>query len=401
MLFLWVNIENKLLSIALPASAFCPLANRPAHQAQYKIVATISTQPLSGSPKQNERLPMKSLLFPAIRAFVLCLMATTMASATPATPYDSLPQEKDAKAPQVSADEAKALTKIQTAPDAAAKLQAAGEFVKKYPKSLKRFEVAGFIAGEIGKADPTAQLALTQTFLSIFTDAKEANLVNLVLIDSYIRANKVDEAFKAGAAYLEKNPEDTAVLTQLGYAGIEQAKRNNTTYAHQSVTYATKAIALIEADKMPENYSAEAWAAFKKQWQPILYQSLGLVSYMSGNKEEAKAKFEKSVALNPHDPFTYAMLGSLANEEYQTLADRFKTMMAGPLKDETLKRANAKIDEVIDFYAHAVALSQGDTRYQGLHDQLLQDLTNYYKYRHNNSTDGLQALLDKYKKPAQ
>ena len=344
---------------------------------------------------------MKALIFPALRAFVLCLIATAMAGATPANHYNSVNQDKDKKAPQVSADEAKALTKIQTAPDPAAKLQAASEFVKKYPKSTKRFEVAGFVAGEISKADPAAQPGLTQNFLSVFTDPKEANLVNLVLIDSYLKANKVEEAFKVGTAYLEKNPEDAAILTQLGYAGIEQAKRNNTTYVQQSVTYVTKAIALIEADKMPENYNAEAWATFKKQWQPLLYQSLGLVSYMSGNKEEAKAKFEKSSSLNPIDPFNYAMLGSLANEEYQTLADRFKTMMAGPLKDETLKRANAKIDEVIDFYAHAVALAQGNTLYQALHDQLLQDLTNYYKYRHNNSTDGLQALLDKYKKPAQ
>ncbi len=344
---------------------------------------------------------MKASLFPATRALVLCLIATTIAGAAPANAYYSLIQDKDKKAPQVSADEAKALTKLETAPDINAKLQAAGEFIKKYPKSIKRFDVARYLSGEIGKADPTAQVPLSQTFLSIFTDAKEAGLIHIVLIDAYLKANKVDEAFKAGATYLEKNPEDAAVLTQLGYAGIEQAKRNNPTHAHQSVTYVTKAIALIEADKMPENYSAEDWARFKTQWQPILYQSLGLVAYMSGKKEEAKAKFEKSVSLNPHEPFNYAMLGSLADEEYQVLAERFKTMMTGPLKDETLKRANAKIDEVIELYAHGVGLAQGDARYQALHDQLLPILTSYYKYRHKNSADGLQAFIDKYKKPAQ
>jgi hypothetical protein len=344
---------------------------------------------------------MKALLFPARRAFVLCLLAATIAGAALANHPYSIAQDKDKKAPQVSADEQKALQKIETAPDIAAKLQAASEFVKKYPKSIKRFEAAGYIRDEIAKADPAAQITLAQNYMSIFTDAKEANLVNLVLIDSYIKANKIDEAFKTGAAYLEKNPEDARILTLLGYTGIEQAKRNNTTYAQQSVTYATKALSLIEADKMPENYTAEAWAEFKTQWQPVLYQSLGLVSYMMGNKDEAKAKFEKSAALNPHEPFNYAMLGSLANEEYQVLAERFKTMMAGPLKDETLKRANAKIDQVIELFARTVALAQGDAKYKPLHDQILQDLTAYYKYRHNNSADGLQAFIDKYKKPAQ
>src|ERR1051325_7037500 len=120
---------------------------------------------------------------------------------------------------------------------------------------------------------------------------------------------------------------------------------------------------------------------------------------MSGNKEDARTKLDKAAALNATDPLTYVLLGSLVNEEYQQLAERHKTMMSGPLKDETLKRANAKIDEVIDFYAHAVGLSEGNTVYQGLHDSILQDLTSYYKYRHNGSTDGMQALIDKYKKP--
>jgi hypothetical protein len=30
-------------------------------------------------------------------------------------------------------------------------------------------------------------------------------------------------------------------------------------------------------------------------------------------------------------------------------------------------------------------------------NQAIQNLTPYYKFRHNNSTDGMQALIDKYK----
>jgi tetratricopeptide (TPR) repeat protein len=288
--------------------------------------------------------------------------------------------------------------KINTAADPAAKLQAASEFVKKYPKSTKRFEAAGYVSSEIGKADPAAQASLAQTFLTIFTDAKEANLINVVLINAYIKSNKFDEAFKTGASYLEKNPEDVAVLTQLATTGIDQAKRNNPNFVQQSVTYATKAVALIEADKIPETFSAEDKVKYKTFWLPYLYQSLGLIAYMSGNKDDAKVKLQKALELNPNEPFTYVLLGSLVNEEYQVLAERHKSMMAGPLKDETLKRANAKIDEVIDFYAHAVGLSEGNAAYQNIHDQILQDLTAYYKYRHSGSTDGLQALIDKYKK---
>jgi hypothetical protein len=137
---------------------------------------------------------------------------------------------------------------------------------------------------------------------------------------------------------------------------------------------------------------------YKKDWLPQLYLSLGIVSYMTGNKDDAKARFEKTVAIGAMDPMGYIMLGTLANEEYQQMAERYKTLMAGPAKDETLKRANTKLDEIIDLYAHAVGLMTGDARYQTLHDQILQDLTAYYKYR-KNSTDGLQELINKYKKP--
>jgi tetratricopeptide (TPR) repeat protein len=344
---------------------------------------------------------MKALIFPAMRMFVLCFMAATLTSTTLANPYHFFAQDKDKKAGQMSADEQKALNKVETAADINAKMQAASEFVKKYPKSTKRFDVARYVSSEIEKAEVAAQATLAQNFMSIFSDPKEAGLITNVLVAAQVKADKVDEAFKTGTAYLGKNPEDAAILAQLGYAGIEQAKRQNTTYVQQSVAHATKALSLIEADKMPEYYGPEAWAQFKTQWQPVLYQSLGLVAYMTGNKEDAKTKFEKASELNPTEPFTYAMLGSLVNEEYQVLAERHKTMMAGPLKEETLKRANAKIDEVIEFFARAVALSEGKPAYQNLHDQILQDLTSYFKYRHNGSTDGLQALLDKYKKPAQ
>jgi len=30
---------------------------------------------------------------------------------------------------------------------------------------------------------------------------------------------------------------------------------------------------------------------------------------------------------------------------------------------------------------------------------MMADLTSYYKYRHNNSVEGMQQLIDKYKTP--
>jgi hypothetical protein len=58
------------------------------------------------------------------------------------------------------------------------------------------------------------------------------------------------------------------------------------------------------------------------------------------------------------------------------------------------------LDNVIEAYAHAVALAESNPNLQQVRQQYLQDLEAYYKYRHHNSTEGMQQLIDKYKTPA-
>jgi hypothetical protein len=64
------------------------------------------------------------------------------------------------------------------------------------------------------------------------------------------------------------------------------------------------------------------------------------------------------------------------------------------------KKAEAKLDEVIELYARVVALTEGKEQFKPMRDQTIQDLTSYYKFRHNNSTTGMQELINKFKQPA-
>jgi hypothetical protein len=93
------------------------------------------------------------------------------------------------------------------------------------------------------------------------------------------------------------------------------------------------------------------------------------------------------------------LLGSITNDEYQKLALAYKSMSEGKERDDMLVKINVLMDKVIDYYAHGVGLSEGKPQYQNFHDQLLQDLASYYRYRHKNSTDGLQELINNYKQP--
>lgn len=334
---------------------------------------------------------MKSILL-LIMTFAACSLA---AMAGPLTPQDKAKDQK----PQISEGEQKALNKIEAATDPAAKIQAITEFANKYPKSTQRAKVISYSLGEINKIPDQAQkIAALEKMLTVFKEPTDADLINPFLIDAYVKAERVDDAFRVATAAISRNPNDVAAMTQMTMVGVEQAKRQNPKYAQQSIQYGTKAIELIEAGKRPDGMDEAAWGEYQTRWLPQLYQSLGMLAMMANNRDEAKTRLEKAASLNASDPFTFLLLGSLVEEDYRKFAEQHKAQSPGPLKDELLKQAQAKMDQVIEMYAHAVALSEGKPEYQKLHDQIFEALETYYKYRHNNSNNGLQQLIDKYKK---
>jgi tetratricopeptide (TPR) repeat protein len=302
--------------------------------------------------------------------------------------------------PKVSEAENKAALAINSAPDAAAKLAAGTEFLKKYPKSPLRLQVARYVAGQVAQVPDAAQkLSLAEGFQKVFNEENELEAIQLVLLDAYLNLKRVDDAFALAEKILAKQPENVAVMSHMALAGTEEAKRQNAKHVPVSMQYGLKAIELIEANKKPEYIDDERWGN-QKSMLPILYLNTGVLSLVSGKPAEAKTRFEKATALNPGEPTAYALLGSIEDNEYQQLAQTHKTMPEGQQKEETLKKATAKMDQVIDLYARALGMSTGKPEHKPLQDQLLQVITPYYKFRHNGSTEGLQQLIDKYKTPA-
>lgn len=327
-------------------------------------------------------------------------LAACVGSAVFALFVTSTTHGQDKNKPKISEAEAKAASAVNTAPDAAAKLAMATEFVKKYPKSTARLELAWYVAGQIADVKDAAQrLALAEGFQKAFTGDKELEAIRTVIIGAYVESKRIDDAFSLAATVLAQQPENVGVLSQMTIAGTGEAKRQNPKYAAQSLQYGLKAIELIEANKKPANFDETAWAS-QKAMLPHLYQNMAILSLVNGNAAAARTHLEKAVTLNPSEPFNYVLLGSIVNDEYQKLAQTYKSMPESKEKEETLRSASELLDKVIDLYAHAVAASEGKPEYQQLHDQIMQDLTPYYKYRHNQSTDGLRQLIDKYKTPA-
>jgi hypothetical protein len=300
--------------------------------------------------------------------------------------------------PTVSKDEVAAKEKITKAVDLPAKFLAANEYLKKYAKGLLRSEIAEHIALEISKLQDTNQkISFGEQFFSTFTESAETDMIIPHLADAYLKAKKYDEAFQVADSFFSRHPEDVRFLTQMTIEGTNLAKQKNTKFAKQTVDYANKGIAVIEADKKPADIDDAKWATYKTTYLSTLYHSAGVLAMIDNNVAVAKAKFEKAAAANPADPYNYYFLGYIADGDYQRTAAAYKASSPGKQRDDLFAKVNAQIDVVIDYYAHAIAVAEGKSEYQMFVTQVRTDLETYYKYRHNNSLNGLQELINKYK----
>lgn len=330
-----------------------------------------------------------------IRVVALCTLCVQGASVA----WAVFPQHMHHPAAQVSDAERKAAQKINDAKDLPAKMQAAQDFISKYPKSSLRKKVADLLTQQIaGVKDNAQKLSLAESFKKSFTEADEVNQISPILIDAYVAAKRVEEAFNVAKPWLERNPNEADMLYLLAITGSEEARRQNSIkFIESSQQYGLKAIELIEADKRPESISVERWNKNKVLWLPQLYQAMGLLAALTGHNADALSRLQKAVALVPNDPTNYVLLSSVKNDEYTTGAKQLQSMPEGAAKTERMKKLTGELDEIIDLMAHAIGLMEGKPEYQQLREQLLPDLTNYYKFRHANSAAGLQELINKYK----
>lgn len=322
---------------------------------------------------------------------VSCLVSVSVTSSARA-------QAGKSGQPNISSGEQTLLKGIMAAPNPAAKLKGAAELIKKYPKSSLRPRVATDMADQIaGVADASEKISLAQEYRGIFTDQSEQQLIMPILIDGYIDAKRGDEAFSTGSGFLAQNPDSLRVLVRLMAAGTDQAKVGNTKFLEPSLQYGNHAVELIEANKKPVDMDEAGWTQYKTNVLPGVYRSLGILNLVKGDRAQAKARVLKALEVEPSDPYDYLLLATVLEGEYQDAAKRYQNLPDSKAKNDELPKVLASLDSVIDAYAHLIALSEGIAPLQQARQQVMADMESYYKYRHNNSTAGMQQLIDKYK----
>ena len=295
-----------------------------------------------------------------------------------------------------STTELEAVREVTRATNPTTKLTAAENFVAKFPNSNLRLGLAKTIAEEILKIkNGTVALALLERAQAIFTADKEREILKPTALEAYLLGNRVDDAFNLAAEMLTRNPDNFLVLFRMSQTGSEEVRKKNRKYADVSLKYGMKAIALLEAGN---NTIVIGDLESKLQgYLDQLYQQTAILYLSAGNTQEAKTRLTKASILSPQDPSNFALLARVINADYVAQKDAYEAMPEGETKQKAKTTLEAVLDSMIDAYARAAGLATGRVEYQTLLQQVIPDLTAYYKYRHNQSIDGLQQLIDRYR----
>jgi hypothetical protein len=215
-----------------------------------------------------------------------------------------------------------------------------------------------------------------------------------------LEEKKFPEAFAAGKTVLAKNPDDLKTLIGVSWAGMYGTLSGKQELAADAQTYTKKTIDLINAGKTPE---PNGQFTNKDETLGWLHYALGYYNLKNTPSEAANylyksASYEGS---SKKDPQTYAWLAAAYQSgDYNRLSKEYTDKCAGKAENPEckamLETTNQVIDKIIDAYARAIAyakISPDPTRYAQAMATWQKDLTDFYKFRHNDSDTGLNDYI--------
>jgi hypothetical protein len=217
------------------------------------------------------------------------------------------------------------------------------------------------------------------------------------LLGSFSEKNYA-RAYGLASQVLADNPNNVRVLIALGYGAVAAStEARNETFNAEAAKHAAKAITLIGSGKTPET-----WAPFKGKEDVLgsLHYALGFYA-LKTNPEAAIPSFITAAQVDAdrrNAPTTYYYLAAAYQTgPYKKLSEdytkRFANQPESPESKAALDNINKVVDKMIDAYARAVSLAGASPQNQAAKAQWMTQLTNFYKFRHENSDAGLTEYI--------
>ena len=208
---------------------------------------------------------------------------------------------------------------------------------------------------------------------------------------------KYAEGYAMGKEILATEPENLQVLVDLGANAYLLPPLKNAQLTAEGLEFAKKALQMLESGK-----TLESWDPLGSKDVAVAYlnYTIGTLTLDKDPSASLKnllkaAQFETPLKKSP---YTYAYIaGAYETGPYAKLSEQYKVQYSG--KDETpdsklmLANINQLVDRMIDAYARAVFVAGSDATFATAKTGWNESLTQWYKYRNGDKTDGMDQLV--------
>jgi hypothetical protein len=269
-----------------------------------------------------------------------------------------------------------------------------------FRENFKNDQAKAYEAAKKHLACPAGEATEAQTnitnYLKKWVTAYEDGSRKLKLPQLIYNDKKYPEAYALGKEILTAEPENLKVLVDLGANGYLLTQLKNPALNADAVTYARKAIELLEAGK-----TVDAWTPLSGKDEALAYlnYTIGSLTLDKDPEGALKALLKSAQYETPlkKSPYTYAFIaGAYETGPYAKQSEAYKVCCSG--KDETpesklaLANINQLVERMIDGYARAVALAGADAKFASIKTVWSESLSTWYKYLHKSET-GMNELV--------
>ncbi|MCA1565979.1 MAG: hypothetical protein LC803_10140 [Acidobacteria bacterium] len=272
---------------------------------------------------------------------------------------------------------------------------AQAELYERWRANINLNQLAAFEAGReyVGKYPNDEYGARVRAWVEAYErGARKAQFEALLF-----KEKKYAAAFNVGKQVLADEPDNLRAIINLASAGYLASNAGDASFDAETLGFARRATALLEQGAKPSD-----WKPFTGQPDALAY-----LNFITGElilKEtpaESVNYFRKAIASEgaiKHTPIIYSRLAAAyVASQYEPLSKDFETRFGGkeptPESKAALEEINATVDRVTDAYARAVALSETEPQYREARARWMQELTRFYKFRNNDSADGLDVYI--------
>ena len=214
------------------------------------------------------------------------------------------------------------------------------------------------------------------------------------------------EMIRIGRAVLADNPDNLDYLIAMSV----QLRSNelfatppNFTHSKDAAEFTERAMKLIEGGKTPTPNPSSPFD--KNKTLAFFDQTLAVIDDQAKNIDKALERYQHAASLDPMSPLYFFHVGRLNQEKYLAAAKKYQDLPeadrdASPPKPEVkaaLDDVNKYADGVINAWVRYLGLTAGKPTTGDTRSKVESVVTELYKFRNNNSIDGLDKLVEQNK----